>query len=203
MDWFGMIGTIAFAISGYLVGVRKECDVLGIGILALLTAIGGGMMRDVLMQRTPVVFLESSALWTIAATVALVWILRLHQRESRHVARLIIIVDSIGLVAFSMTGALLGTTQEINAFGVAMLAFVTAVGGGVVRDMMVNEVPDVLHKDFYGTVALLIGFAVYGLDRFALLNALTIQLLFAGGLALRFLAQWRTLELPKAKPKKG
>lgn len=201
MDWFGMIGTIAFAISGYLVGVRKECDVLGIGILALLTAIGGGMMRDVLLNRTPVVFLESSALWTILATVLVVWLLRLHQRESRHLARLIIIADSIGLVAFSITGALLGTAQEINAFGVAMLAFVTAVGGGVVRDMMVNEVPDVLHKDFYGTVALLIGFTMDGLDRFGLLNALTIQLVFAGGLTLRFLAQWRALELPKAKKK--
>lgn len=199
IDWFGFIGTIAFAVSGYLVGVRKQCDVLGVGVLALLTAIGGGMMRDVLVNRIPRVFEESMALWTIAATVAVVWAIGLHRRESRHISRLIMIADTFGLAAFSMTGAMVGIAHDINAFGVAMLAFVTAVGGGVVRDMMVNEVPDVLHKDFYGTVALLIGFAIYGLDAMNVLNTVTAQIVFFSGLGLRFLAQWRALQLPKIR----
>ena len=73
----------------------------------------------------------------------------------------------------------------------------TAVGGGIVRDMMVNDVPFILHQDFYGTVSILVAGALYGLNHFGLANAWAIHALFLAGLALRLLAHWSELSLPK------
>ncbi len=197
MDWIAIIGTVAFTVSGYLVGVRKHCDVLGIIILALLTAIGGGMIRDVLIQRIPQVFLYTDALWVIAATLVTVSLLRLQKRESQFLLRTFIVADSLGLVAFSIAGAQVGLQYELNGFGVAMLGFITVVGGGMVRDMMVNAVPFILHKDFYGTVAILIALSIYLLEQQSWLTTLSLHLVFAIGLVLRLFAHWRELELPK------
>ena len=197
MEWFAVIGTIAFTLSGYLLGVRKHLDLLGITIVALLTAIGGGVIRDVLVSRVPVVFYEYNALAVIAGTLFCAWALRLHSRENTTFGRLFIVADSIGLVAFSMTGAQVGLMFDLNAFGVVLLGFVTAVGGGVVRDMMVNDIPFILHEDFYGTVSILVAAGLFILDQGAWVNVVSLHLLFAGGLAIRLLAHWQELALPK------
>jgi len=197
MDWISGIGTVAFAFSGYLVGVKKRLDLLGIVIVALLVAIGGGMIRDVLVHRVPVVFYDYTNLIIIAVTLFLSWVAGLHKLESRVFYRLFVIADSLGLVAFSITGAQVGLMYNLNAFGVVLLGFITAVGGGVVRDMMVNDIPFILHKDFYGTVAILVAGGLYVLDRFLWVNVLSLQILFVTGLAIRLLAHWRVLTLPK------
>lgn len=197
MDWLAIVGTIAFTFSGYLLGARKHLDLLGVIIVSLLTAIGGGMIRDALVGRVPRVFYDSEPLLVISLTLLVAWAIRLQMRESEFLGRLFIVADSIGLVAFSLTGATLGLDMSLNAFGVIMLGFVTAVGGGMVRDMMVNEIPFILHKDFYGTVAILMAGGVYVLSRFGLNNNLTLQLLFWAGLLLRLVAHWRELTLPK------
>lgn len=197
MDGIAIIGTAAFAISGYLVGVRKQLDVLGIVIVALLTAIGGGIIRDVLVSRLPRVFFDNLPLWVIGGTLLASWLLRLQHKEKRLLSQLFIVADSLGLVAFSLTGAQVGIYLDLNLFGVVLLAFVTAVGGGIVRDMMVNDIPFILHKDFYGSVSILVGALLYLLDHWKLNNALTLQLLFALGLAVRLGAHWKELSLPK------
>ena len=80
---------------------------------------------------------------------------------------------------------------------VVLLGFVTAVGGGVVRDMMVNDIPFILHEDFYGTVSILVAAGLFILDQGAWVNVVSLHLLFAGGLAIRLLAHWQELALPK------
>ncbi|TCP14484.1 putative membrane protein YeiH [Crenobacter luteus] len=197
VDWFAVAGTAAFTFSGYLVGVRKHLDVLGVVIVSLLTAIGGGLIRDALISRVPRVFYDTEPLLVIGATLFVAWALRLHQRENELIARLFIVADSIGLVAFSLTGAMVGIELDLNAFGVLALAFITAVGGGMVRDMLVNDIPFILNQDFYGTVAILVGGGLYLLERFGLATPLNLQLLFWGGLALRLIAHWKELTLPK------
>lgn len=197
MDWLAIVGTIAFTFSGYLIGVRKHLDLLGVIIVSLLSAIGGGMIRDALVGRVPRVFYDSEPLLVISLTLLAAWLIRLQMRESELLGRLFIVADSIGLVAFSLTGATLGLDMSLNAFGVVMLGFVTAVGGGMVRDMMVNEIPFILHKDFYGTVAILMAGGLLMLSHFGLQNNLTLQLLFWAGLLLRLIAHWRELTLPK------
>ncbi len=196
-DLIHIIGTAAFAISGYLVGVRKRLDMLGVLIVSLLTAIGGGMMRDVMVGRIPAVFTQYTALIVIAVTLMLAWLFALQKRKKRVLAAAFLLADSLGLVAFTITGAQVGLLLELNLFGVVMLGFVTAVGGGIVRDMLVNDIPMILRKDFYGTVSVLIGLALFALDRYGWVNTLTLNLLLWGGYALRLWAHRVSLALPR------
>ncbi|MBE9610784.1 trimeric intracellular cation channel family protein [Chitinilyticum piscinae] len=196
-DWLYFIGTVSFTVTGYLIGARKQFDLLGVCILALLTAIGGGMIRDVLVNSVPRIFLDASPLYTIFATLALAWLLKLERLDSHRLQRVFIVADSIGLVAFSIAGAQLGLALGLNAFAVAFLGFVTAVGGGLVRDMLCNDVPFILHEDFYGTVAILVAVVLYGLFQLGWVSDAATWLLFAGGLALRLFAHQSELRLPK------
>ena len=170
-DLIGLTGTAAFTISGYLVGYRKGLDILGVIIVSLLTAIGGGIIRDTVIGRLPAVFVDNTSLIMIAVTLMLAWAFNLAKRERRILTWSFFLADAIGLVAFSITGAQIGLLYELNLFGVVSLAFVTAVGGGMVRDMLVNEVTQILTEGIYGTVAVLIGLAMFALDTQGLLNA--------------------------------
>lgn len=196
-DWLYLVGTVSFSISGYLIGARKQYDLLGIIILALLTAIGGGLIRDMLVSRMPATFLDASPVGACFVTLALAWLIRLERRSQALLQRLFILADSIGLVAFAIAGAQLGLTLGINLFGVCFLGFVTAVGGGLVRDMMVNEVPFILHRDFYGTVAILTAALIYAIEQFGANDPITRWGVFCFGLALRLIAHSRDLSLPR------
>ena len=147
-DLIGLTGTAAFTVSGYLVGYRKGLDILGVIIVSLLTAIGGGIIRDTVIGRLPVVFVDNTSLIMIAVTLMLAWVFNLAKRERRILTWSFFLADAIGLVAFSITGAQIGLLYELNLFGVVSLAFVTAVGGGMVRDMLVNEVTQISPKAF-------------------------------------------------------
>ncbi len=198
MEIISVIGTIAFTLSGFLVGVRKQLDWLGVLVLALLTAIGGGMIRDVMVSRLPVVFADNTSLIAIMATLFVIkTLLHLDLKARRLRAGLFLLADSIGLVAFSITGAQVGLLLELNLFGVILLGFVTAVGGGMVRDVLVNDIPVILHQDFYGSIAVLVSLSLYLLDTIGWLNAMTMNMVFIGGLTVRFLAYRYHLALPK------
>ena len=191
-DFIQIIGTAAFAISGYLVGYNKRLDVLGVVITALLTAVGGGMIRDGLVGRIPQVFLKTDALIVVFATLAIAWLIRVQRYRSTYLAAAFIIADAIGLAAFSITGAQIGMALQLNLFGVISLAFVTAVGGGIARDILVNDVPMILRTDLYGSVAILI----YLFGHLGWINIFTLNLLFAGGLLFRLTAYRFHWQLP-------
>jgi uncharacterized membrane protein YeiH len=198
-DWLYVIGTVSFSISGYLIGARKQYDLLGVTILTLLTAIGGGMIRDVLVNRMPLVFGSNQSLYFIFGTLALAWLFKLHHKNSTSLHKLFIVADSVGLVAFSIAGAQVGLDMELNLFGVCFLGFVTAIGGGLVRDMMVNDVPFILHKDFYGTVSILVAALLYVFDLAGMTGPWIIWPLFGFGLFLRLIAHARDLSLPRVE----
>jgi uncharacterized membrane protein YeiH len=143
-----ILGIFAFALSGFLVGVRNNLDLLGLIIAASLTALGGGVVRDVILGRTPFAFNEYYPAITVIGTIVLALIFRLYRREQLERQWLFVISDTIGLVAFSITGALLALEAEFNFFGVMILSFLTAVGGGVLRDTMINQVPLRPHQRF-------------------------------------------------------
>jgi len=192
------LGLASFAVSGYLMGVRKGLDLLGILIAAFLTALGGGVIRDVIVGRMPVAFTETAVLLYVTAAVAVAYLFRLHAKKRPERFAIFILMDSMGLVAFALTGALVGIESGFNIFGVMLLAFVTAVGGGMIRDIMVNEVPMVLTSDFYGTIALLIAVSVFLCDRLGgCLGNFTLIIIAAAALALRLIAYKRGWRLPK------
>lgn len=195
-----LIGTIAFAISGFLLGVRKELDLMGLFIVAMLTATGGGVLRDVLVGRTPNV-LQNDVDFLVVSVVILIAIVLKVQRFHRLERRLFFVIsDSIGLVAFSITGALVALESDVNLFGTLLLALLTATGGGIIRDILLNEVPTVLESGFYGSVAVLVALVFFIMDQLALsLDFLVVTGVFSLALVIRLLAHFNDWHLPKIK----
>lgn len=192
-----LIGSIAFALSGYLVGERKQFDIMGVFILAFLTANGGGVARDVLVGRTPAVLLNAEAFWLTTGTIILAIIFKFHRLDNFERRWIFILCDAVGLVAFGITGALIGIEEGTHFFGVIALSFLTATGGGIIRDLLINEVSEILHSGFYGSVALLLGSAIYFLHSLNWLNPASILIAFCLALALRMIAYKRRWRLPK------
>lgn len=100
-------------------------------------------------------------------------------------------------MAFTITGAQIGLLYHLNLFGVVMLGFMTAVGGGLLRDVLVNDIPMIMRQDFYGTVAVIVAAGLYLIDHFQMVNPLTLNLLLLGGYVLRIWAYKARIALPK------
>ncbi len=193
------VGSIAFALSGFLVGARKKLDIMGIFILAILTANGGGVVRDLLVDRPPSLLQSTEPFWLTAGVVILAWFFKLQRLAGLENRWLFIICDAVGLVAFGITGALIGLEENVHFFGVLTLSLLTATGGGIIRDLLVNEVPEVLHGGFYGSVALLLASAIYLLQLAQWVNPVSILIAFSLALAIRLLAYHKKWHLPKAE----
>jgi len=191
-----LIGIITFAYAGLLVGIEKKLDLLGLIILSMLTALGGGIIRDLLVDRIPYALTNYLPVVTVLGTVALVLILKPYDFKNVENSRLFIIADAAGLSAFSVAGAIIGLQAGLNGFGVVLVGFVTAVGGGIIRDVLINRVPLLLRRDFYGTVAILVASGVWVLDAAGWRNELSLSLLFAAGAAIRLTAYFKSWKLP-------
>ena len=190
------VGVIAFTMSGFFVAVRAKLDFLGVLISVFLTAFGGGIIRDIVVDERPYTFTYDTPAIMVSLMMILLIAFRFHKRESIENKPWFIISDSIGLVSFSITGALIALEHELNITGVLALSFVTAVGGGISRDVIINEVPFVFKTGFYGTIALLVGAALFILDRFDMMDFYTIVLVFIIGVILRVVAYYKKWSIP-------
>lgn len=192
-----IIGIICFALSGFLIAVHYNLDILGVFISAFLTALGGGMIRDVLANKTPYVFTDTIPVILVIATVFISLILKLHKIDDLEGKTTFIISDAVGLVSFAITGSLIAIENDFNFLGVLILAFITAVGGGTIRDVLINRVPSVLVSEFYATVAIIIGLITYILHLLNFVNIINLTIVFLFGVALRLLAYYKNWHLPK------
>lgn len=190
------IGIIAFAMSGFFIAARNKLDFLGVLISVFLTALGGGIMRDVIVDKTPYTFSNTMPALIIVLVMILMVLFRFHKRPSIENKILFILSDSIGLVSFSITGAMIALESSLNLTGVLALSFITAVGGGIIRDVTINEIPFVLKTGFYGTIALMIGLVIYLLEYFGMMNIVTLSILFVLGIGLRLVAYYRKWAIP-------
>jgi uncharacterized membrane protein YeiH len=190
------IGIIAFASSGFFVAVRNKLDFLGALISVFLTALGGGLIRDIAVDKTPYTFTHNMPALTILIVMILLILFKFHKKDSIENKPLFILSDSIGLISFSITGALIAIESGLNLTGVLALAFVTAVGGGIIRDVIINEIPFVLKTGFYGTIALLIGLTLYVLNLYDLISFYTMTMVFFAGIVLRMIAYYKKWAIP-------
>ena len=191
-----IIGIICFALSGFLIAVHYKLDILGVFISSFLTALGGGMIRDVLADRTPYVFSTNLPVILIVATVLIALLFKLHKIDDLEGKTAFIISDAVGLVSFSITGSLVAIQNDFNFLGVLILAFLTAVGGGTLRDILINRVPSILVSEFYATVALIVASIMFVLEILNLRSLSAIILVFIFGVALRLLAYYKNWHLP-------
>ena len=190
-----LIGTFVFALSGALKAARHRLDWLGVTVLATLTGVGGGMVRDVLLGATPPAvfsderFFLACLLGAVAVIVAAPTVARRWNR--------VMLADAVGLGLFAALGAAKGAAHGLGPIGVVLMGALTAVGGGVIRDVLVGERPAVLDRGFYATAALL------GAGAFVALRAAGAAeppaLLAAAGVCtgLRLAAMARRARLPR------
>lgn len=190
------IGIIAFAISGFFIGVRSKLDFLGVLISVFLTAFGGGIIRDIIVDKTPYTFIHDIPGIIVILLMILLVLFKFHKRQSIENRPFFIISDSIGLVSFSITGAMIAIESGLNLTGVLALSFVTAVGGGITRDVIINEVPFVFKTGFYGTVSLLVGLLIYALHSLELMSLYTTAIVFVIGVSIRILAYYKKWSIP-------
>lgn len=202
MDIFfiaSMVGGFAFSLSGFLVGVRKDLDVMGVFILAFLTANGGGVVRDVMIGRVPLVLNDLAGVVAVFFAFLIGYVLLKLREGDVEKRAFFVLSDSIGLAAFSITGALVGIEVGLSLFGVVVLSFITATGGGVLRDSLVGDIPSVFRSDFYGSVAVVVALSLYALDRFGYAQDLNILCVFVFALLLRLIAFKMGWSLPRFK----
>lgn len=192
-----IIGIIAFSISGFLIAIKNNLDILGIFIASALTALGGGIIRDAILGAAPFAFTSLYPAFTLIFTVLIAYLFKLYNKDSIERKLIFVISDTIGLVAFSITGALLAINAEYSFFGIVILSFITAVGGGVTRDIMINEVPTVLISDFYGSIAVIVALLLGVAELFNMLNEIAIISIALFGVTLRLVAFNKKWHLPK------
>ena len=161
------IGLIAFAISGAVVAAKKDMDLFGINLMALVTATGGGLIRDIIIDRIPPVMFVNPSLTIITlitANIAFV-VMYLKKPMPKGITpvydKLLFWLDTLGLAAFTVDGAFAGIYSDYsdNLFLVAFLGVITGIGGGLIRDVLADKVPYVLVKHVYA-IACIAGAAV-------------------------------------------
>jgi uncharacterized membrane protein YeiH len=150
--WLDLLGVAVFAISGALAAGKKSLDLLGVVIIAVVTAVGGGTVRDLLLNRHPVFWIADPSYLAviIMATLATIW----YTRHMDPPQKALLLADALGLAVFTITGAQI--TQAVVSSGVivVIMAAITGTVGGLLRDVLTNKVPMILQRDIYATAAL-------------------------------------------------
>jgi len=147
-----LLGVAVFAISGALAAGRKSLDYLGVIVISVITAIGGGTTRDLLLDRNPIFWIQDANYLYVIILSAFFTIF--FSRYKKPPLRQLLIADAFGLALFAIVGAEIAMSLEFNWLIVIIMGTITAVAGGVIRDIITNEIPLILRRDFYATAAL-------------------------------------------------
>ncbi len=174
------VGVAVFAMSGALAAGRKRLDLLGVVVIAAVTAVGGGPIRDLLLARHPVFWIADPVyLYIILATAALTM---LYTRRFRPPDRLLLVADALGLGLFTISGTQVGEHAGLAGIAAVLMGTVTGAAGGVIRDVLTAQIPLILRRGQIYATAAIAGAALYlileaaGLDRgaAALIGMLTV-----------------------------
>ena len=149
--WIDHAAIAVFAISGALVASRKQMDAVGFILIAVVTGFGGGTVRDLLLGRTPVFWLRAPDLVAIAVVAAVLVFFTAHLFNNRF--RALLWADAVGLSIYAVLGAEIALIAGANPWAAVILGVVTATFGGIVRDVICNEIPLILRREIYATAA--------------------------------------------------
>jgi uncharacterized membrane protein YeiH len=192
-----ILGTLVFAISGALTAAGKRFDLMGVGIIAFVTALGGGTIRDLLIGAHPVGWMQSK--WFLLAVVVGVIIAYIFHKRLQYLRKTFFLFDAIGLGVFAIGGLQKALDFGIDPVYALVCAMITGSMGGLLRDVLCNDIPLIFRKEIYATAALL------GAGTFLILDLIGIQpeINFAISVLLviiiRVLAVKYNLGLPKIK----
>lgn len=200
VEWLAWLGTLTFAVSGALLAIEKRFDLVGVVVLAGVTAVGGGSIRDVVVgSLPPQVFRNETQLWVIFAVALLM--VGLSRRFGRTqleplLERPIYYLDTLGLAVFAALGAERGLMFGLGLWGTVFAGTISGVGGGVLRDVLTGQVPGIFYRnrDLYASAAAAGALAVFLLSDLLGEGALLVGIGVV--IAIRLSSRWLGLRLP-------
>ena len=193
--YFDLFGTAVFAFSGVLVAGRLRMDAIGVIVLAAVTAIGGGTIRDLLIGASPIFWIQDPTyLWVILATAAAgMWLARVPRRLPWYALP---VADAFGLALFVVIGAKKALLFGTSGMVAVVMGVITGVAGGLIRDVLAREVPMVLQKEIYATACIFGGVLYTSSVALELAHIPAMLISMLGVLAVRIPAIFRHLSLP-------
>lgn len=214
MDWSSatifaaeILGVIAFSISGSMQAIRKNLDIFGVIILGVATACGGGVLRDILLGKfPPLMFVKFVYAAVAVATAVALFIIefkggRLGVKSRPLAAKIFILIDAIGLGAFTVVGtkfAMDGGFAD-NCFFAVVLGVITGIGGGIIRDVFTGVVPLVFREDIYALASIIGSLLFFWLVTFGVASAVAMIVGSGAVVALRLLSVTMDWHLPRVK----
>lgn len=207
ITFLNILGTIAFSISGAIEAIKKQMDVLGVIVLGIVTAIGGGILRDIIMGELPPAIFHDHATIIISLIISLITFINCYifpkERQEKYIRlsnKILFMSDSVGLGAFTILGIRL-VNEQYGYNNPALLIFVgvlTGVGGGILRDILAGNVPYVLRKHVYATASIIGAVTYLVLMTYSTTNIATMVTLVLV-LLIRILAAYYSWNLPRIK----
>jgi uncharacterized membrane protein YeiH len=196
-----IIGTLAFALSGLLEAARKKLDLVGMAMVSGLAAFGGGTLRDILLDRRPFFWVENEIWVWIIIVICILALLFLRAQHLEPTARAMQWPDAIGLGAFTAGGTQLALNAGVPAVIAVIMGVLTAIFGGVLRDIVVNEIPKAFSDHIpYSVIAFTGGWVVVGLNLVGAEPFVAVVVAAVLTIALRVLALLFGWRLPTWKP---
>lgn len=197
LDWLGIV---VFAVTGALVASRKEMDIVGFAMLGTATGIGGGTLRDVLLDQ-PVFWLHEPSYLIACVAVSCVVFFTAHIPHSRYKA--LLWLDAIGMALFAVSGAERAALAGANGIVAVAMGVVTATFGGIIRDLLGGESPVIFSREIYISAALVGASTYVGLTELGAGRELSTVAGFALALLIRAAALQRGWSLPRYRPRPG
>jgi uncharacterized membrane protein YeiH len=188
-----LLGTIAFSISGVLTAFKKRMDVFGIFIIAFVTAVGGGTLRDILIQAPVTWMRELTFVYVIAGASVFALIFR---KKLGYLRRSLFLFDTIGIALYTIVGVEKGIQADFPVLICIALGTMTACFGGVIRDILCNEIPIIFRKEIYATACILGGISYFILLKTKLSPDLVVIISGAIVITIRLLAVHFKWSLP-------
>jgi uncharacterized membrane protein YeiH len=168
LEVLNLSGLIAFSASGVLKGVKNKLDIFGVVVLAVVTSLGGGILRDVILNRVPTSVVNERDMYLVIIVALITYFI---SKKVENYIIFIKILDAAGLALFTVVGAEAGFNAGLGALGVVLMGTFTGVAGGAIRDMLVQEIPFVLKEEIYalfsitGSVMYWIGINYLNIDK--------------------------------------
>ncbi|MEL0614238.1 trimeric intracellular cation channel family protein [Marinomonas arenicola] len=189
-----LIAITAEAMSGALVAGRRNMDMFGVALIAFITALGGGTVRDILLGNFPVNWTQhpSYIYLTITAGLSTMVLARFMHR----LQKLFLLLDAMGLIAFTIIGCNVAQQLDYSLPVVIMAGIITGVFGGILRDILCDQTPQVLQHELYASVSLMVAVLYLVLQHYGVNEEITLLASFGSGLAMRLAAIRWSWSLP-------
>jgi uncharacterized membrane protein YeiH len=192
-----LLGTVAFAASGALAGVRRGMDLLGVIVLGIVTATGGGVVRDLLLNDTPPFCFKNELYLYLALAASIVVFLT--PRSFERMNRAMLLLDALGLGTFLVIGTSKALSYRLGFMGAVIMGVMTATCGGLIRDTLSNEIPLILQREIYASACVAGGALYYGLYQAGVPTALNLTVSALVVIAIRCAAILKGWQLPRGK----